>query len=218
MPRRPRLATGGIIFHVLNRAARQLPIFEAPGDYDAFLGILREAQERLPLTLFAFCIMPNHWHLLARPRSDRELSHFMAWLTTTHAQRWRAHRATRGGGSVYQGRFKALPVQDDEHFLTVCRYVERNALRAGLVARAEQWPWSSLCSVRRTCEVPLLSPWPIVKPQRWVELVNLPEPPGRLADIRERVRRGAAFGDPQWAARLGAAGSGRARRGRPRRR
>src|SRR5436305_82424 len=88
--------------------------------------------------------MPNHWHLVLEPHEDGELSRFVGWLSLTHTQRWHAHRRSAGTGHVYQGRFKSFPIQDDEHFLTVCRYVERNALRAHLVKRAENWRWGSL--------------------------------------------------------------------------
>src|SRR5208337_3088457 len=98
--------------------------------------------------LLAYCVMPNHWHLIVWPRQDGELSRFVGWLTLTHTQRWHAQRHTRGSGHVYQGRFKSFPVQGDEHFLTACRYVERNALRANLVERAEAWRWCSLAMVQ----------------------------------------------------------------------
>ena len=83
--------------------------------------------------------MPNHWHFLIRPREDGELTQFMRWMTHTHTMRWHAHHHTEGTGHLYQGRFKTFPVQSDEHFLTVARYVEQNALRAQLVDRAEVW-------------------------------------------------------------------------------
>lgn len=89
--------------------------------------------------------MRNHWHLFVWPQEDDELSRFVGWLTLTHTQRWHAHRKLTGSGHLYQGRFKSFPVQDDDHFLTLCRCVERNALRAKLVKRAEDWRWSSLC-------------------------------------------------------------------------
>jgi len=82
--------------------------------------------------------MPNHWHFLFWPRKDGELSEVMRLLSVTHTQRWHAHRHTAGTGPVYQGRFKSFPVQSDEHFLTVARYVERNPVRTNLVLRAEQ--------------------------------------------------------------------------------
>ncbi len=144
MPRRPRLSTGGLAYHVLNRRVGRLPLFEKPTDYAAFEKILHEAHRRTGVRIAAYCLMPNHWHLLLWPRTDGELSDVMRWITVTHTQRWHAHRHTSGTGPVYQGRFKSFPVQTDEHFLTVARYVERNAVRAALVSRAEEWQWSSV--------------------------------------------------------------------------
>src|SRR5918995_4788218 len=138
MPRRPRLATGGLAYHVLNRRIGRLPLFEKPADYRAFETILHEAHQQTAVRIAAYCLMPNHWHLLLWPRSDGELSEVMRWITVTHTQRWHAHRHSAGTGPVYEGRFKSFPVQTDEHFITVARYVERNAVRAKLVARAEE--------------------------------------------------------------------------------
>ena len=83
--------------------------------------------------------MPNHWHLVLRPNRGGAMSDFFRRITATHTIRYHAHYHTSGQGHVYQGRFKSFPIQEDEHFLTVCRYVERNALRAGLTNRAEAW-------------------------------------------------------------------------------
>ncbi len=94
------------------------------------------------VAVFAYCLMPNHWHLVASPTAPGALSIFMHRLTTTHARLWHRARGSAGEGAVYQGRFSAIPIQCDRHFLIVCRYVERNALRASLVSRAEDWPWS----------------------------------------------------------------------------
>ncbi len=130
--------------HVLNRANARLPIFERDDDYAAFERVLEEAVDRTGTRLLSYCLMPNHWHLVVWPHDDGELSRFAGWLTLTHTQRWHAHRHSAGTGHLYQGRFKSFPIQEDDHFLTVCRYVERNAPRAKLVARAEEWRWSSL--------------------------------------------------------------------------
>jgi REP-associated tyrosine transposase len=161
MPRRPRLSTGGIAYHVLNRRVGRLELFEKPADCSAFEKILAEAHHRTGIRVSAYC-----WHLLLWPRSDGELSEVMRWITVTHTQRWHAHRHSSGTGSVYQGRFKSYPVQTDEHFLTVARYVERNALRAKLVERAEEWQWSSVYRSRRQDAkfADCLSPWPMDRP------------------------------------------------------
>ncbi|HEV3342013.1 MAG TPA: transposase, partial [Pirellulales bacterium] len=144
MPRVARIAPGGLVYHVLNRSVARLPLFQKPSDFEAFEHVLDEAQDRYPTRILAYCLMPNHWHFVLWPRRDGELTHFMRWLTHTHTMRWHAHYHTSGTGHVYQGRFKAFPIETDEYFYTVVRYVERNPLRANLVARAEDWRWSSL--------------------------------------------------------------------------
>ena len=167
MGRPLRAAAGGIIYHVLNRANGRQVMFETPQDYQLWENVLLEAREHVPVRILAYCVMPNHWHLVLWPRGDGDLSRFMAWLTLTHTQRWHAQHQSVGTGHLYQGRFKSFPVQTDEHFLTVCRYVERNALRAKLVKRAESWQWSSLW--RRTQGVKQsqwLADWPVSRPRQ----------------------------------------------------
>ena len=100
MPRRPRLATGGIAYHVLNRRVGRLPLFEKRADYVAFETILQQAWERTGIRIAAYCLMPNHWHLLLWPKGDGELSEAMRWITVTHTQRWHAHRRSSGTGPV----------------------------------------------------------------------------------------------------------------------
>ena len=87
MPRRPRVATGGLAYHVLNRRVGRLPLFEKSTDYAAFEQILQEAYAQTRVRLTAYCLMPNHWHLLVWPRADGELSEVLRWITVTHTQR-----------------------------------------------------------------------------------------------------------------------------------
>ncbi len=103
-------------------------------------------------------------------------------------------------GHIYQQRFKSFPIQSDEHFLVVCRYVERNALRAGLVKRAEQWRWGSLWRWMQNSEPfpKLLSPWPIVRLPNWTQRVNKPLSNEELDAVRRCVHRGQPFGDESW--------------------
>jgi len=192
-----------MVYHVLNRANARLPIFEKDDDFAAFEGILAEGRERYGMRIVAFCLMSNHWHLVLWPKKDRDLSRFTGWVTLTHTQRWHAHRGSAGTGHVYQGRFKSFPVQDDDHFLTVCRYVERNAQRAQLVRRAEQWRWSSLWRFQSGTaeEKALLSDWPVVRPRQWVAHVNQPQTEAELKAIRRCLQRGQPFGDEHWTQR-----------------
>jgi putative transposase len=203
VPRRLRIATSGIVYHVLNRRVGRLRLFEKPADYVAFEQILEEAYDGTRLRILAYCLMPNHWHLLLWPRRDGELSEALRWITVTHTQRWHAHHGTSGLGPVYQGRFKSFPVQTDEHFLTVARYVERNPVRARLVRQAENWRWSSLW--RRLQGDPKLShwlsDWPVERPRNWVAWVNRAETGAELEALRLSAHRGRPFGSEQWVLR-----------------
>src|SRR3954471_21768914 len=122
MPRTARVAPGGLVYHVLNRSAGRFTLFRKDSDYEAFLRVLLDAHERHSLRLLGFCLMPNHWHFIAWPKDDGDLSAFFRWLAHTHAMRWRVSHRTVGYGPLYQGRFKSFPIQRDEHFLTACRY------------------------------------------------------------------------------------------------
>jgi putative transposase len=221
MGRPPRADEGGLAYHVLNRGNGRMTIFEKDGDYEAFERVLSLAVKRGDMRLLAYCLMPNHWHLLLWPRADGDLSRFVGWLTLTHTQRWHAHRHSAGSGHLYQGRFKSFPVQGDEHFLTVCRYVERNALRAGLVPRAEEWRWGSLWQRDRggtEVGVPL-SDGPVPVPPNWVGRVNEPQSREEQEALQRCLTRGQPFGRLDWqqqtAARLGLGSTFRPR-GRPR--
>jgi putative transposase len=220
MGRPPRAAQGGLVSHALNRANARLAIFEDDGGFAAFERILAEAVTRFDMRLLVYCVMPKHLHLLLWPRGDGDLSQFMQWLTLTHTQRWHAHRHTGGPGHLYQGRFKSFPVQSDEHLRAVCRYVERNALRAGLVGRAEDWRWGSLWRSRSFDDAsePRLSGWPIDRPADWTLRVNLPMTPVEEEAVQRSMRRGQPYGSALWqkrtASRLGLESTLRPR-GRP---
>jgi putative transposase len=128
------------------------------------------------------------------------MSNFLRWVTLTHTQRFHAHYRTSGQGHLYQGRFKSFPIQDDEHFFVVSRYVERNALQANLVQRAENWRWGSLARWLRNPEPSpeLLSPWPIARLPNWVDRVNEPLSEKELTRVRWSVKRGSPFGNETW--------------------
>lgn len=218
MPRTARASQGGFCYHAINRGNARGKVFHKNNDYEAFVTLIGEACERLPTRVLTYCLMPNHFHLVLWPREDGDLSRWMQWLLTAHVRRY--HRQYRSSGHVWQGRFKAFPIQRDEHLLTVMRYVERNALRAGLVDRAEEWAWSS---VRWWCEEwhwpSFLHEGPVDRGRRWVSAVNRPMRQSELDAIRRSVNRCTPWGSKIWqvrtANRLGLESSLRPR-GRPR--
>jgi putative transposase len=200
MRRTSRIAPGGMVFHVLNRGVGRQRLFDEPGDYAAFEDVIEEMLVKQPMRICSYCVMPNHWHLLLWPEGDGDLAAFMQRLTVTHVTRWQKHKRRVGEGHVYQGRFKSFPVEADDYFYQVARYVERNALRANLVQRAEDWQWSSLWrreqgTADQRC---LLGAWPMPRPRRWVELVNDPQTGAELQSLRRSVLRGQPYGSSTW--------------------
>lgn len=208
-----------MVFHVLNRGVGRRTLFDKDGDYAAFEKVIEETLRTRPMRCCAYCLMPNHWHLVLWPQGDGDLRAFVQQLTNTHVKRWKEHRREIGLGHLYQGRYKSSPVQSDEHFYQVIRYVERNALRANLVPRAESWPWSSLRRMERDDPAfPLLAGWPLPRPSKWIEIVNQPQTEAELHALRRSVNRGTPLGDDPWVAttakHLGLESTLR-RRGRP---
>jgi putative transposase len=203
MPRQARKAPGGVVYHVLNRANGRLRLFKKEDDFLAFEKVLQLAHERVPIRILDWCLMSNHWHFVLYPKSEGELTAFMRWLTLTHAQRWKHAHAAVGHGHLYQGRFKSFPIEQDEHLLTVLRYVERNPLRAKMAKRAQDWRWGS-CHVRqhRSHELyPLLSEWPVQTPAKWLQIVNEPQSEQELAQVRDSLKRNRPFGADDWVRR-----------------
>ncbi len=198
MPRRLRHTLQGAAFHVMNRAVRCATIFETPNDYDAFLEVARESLKQHPLKVIAYCVMPSHWHFVVLCDRIKEISDWMHWLAGTHASRWHGAHGTRGTGHLYQDRFLAVPVQTETSLVRVCRYVERNALRKGLVGAAEDWAWGSLHACSRNCHPIPLAPWPILRPTNWVEFVNGDDNDSDLKALRRTLRRNQPIGEPEW--------------------
>jgi putative transposase len=196
MPRPPRHIFAGECYHVLNRANRKAEVFHEPADYLAFIQLVQKAQQRIEISLFAYCLMPNHVHLVVRPAGDGDITRWMKWLFTTHASHY--HKKYGTTGHVWQGRYKHFPVQGDHHLLTLLRYVERNAARAKLVVRAEEWRWGSLHGRVHGHAALRLAESPTPLPPAWSEFVNQPQTSAELAAIRTSVNRQRPFGADEW--------------------
>jgi putative transposase len=113
MPRTARVAPGGMVFHVLNRANAQARIFAEDADYAAFERVMQQTLAKKPMRILGYLIMPNHWHLVLWPERDGDLAQFMHRLTISHVRRWHLHRKTVGCGHLYQGTYKSFRRKGD---------------------------------------------------------------------------------------------------------
>lgn len=201
MPRTARASVGNVCYHVLNRGNAQHEVFHNAGDYSAFLKLLMEANERVNMRLLAYCLMPNHFHLVLWPRGDGDLSRYMQWLMTSHVRRY--HRHYQSSGHVWQGRFKAFPIQQNDHLLIAMRYVERNPVRAkGIpVRKSQNWPWSSVGKPHADVDRPQLHRGPVKRSEDWLNWVNKPQTESELAAVRHSITRSSPFGKPAWCAK-----------------
>lgn len=196
MPRILRGLGDNQLYHIINRGNERARIFHKNEDYISFTGLMAEAANRCPVKLFAYCLMPNHFHLLASPKHAHELSAWMQWLMTSHVRRYRAHYG--GTGHVWQGRFKSFLIKEDSHLVTVARYVEGNPVRGGLAASAAAWPWSSHAETIGAAPRSLTSILPISLPPEWTRYVDTPMNEAELEKMRLSVIRQKPYGDEDW--------------------
>jgi len=221
----PRIARGNLergFFHVLNRGNHRQMLFRQPEEYANFLELLSLSITKFKVKLWGYCLMGNHWHLVVEVEAVSELSRWMHWLCNRQVRLAHAKNKGLGGGHIYQGRYKSFPIQDESYMYNVMLYVEANPLRAKLVARAEDWPWSSLSQApvyAGLVEVPRpkLAAWN--RGEHWREEVNAPLSLPSLDSLRQSVARGTPQGQPQWIADLASANGMESTvraRGRPR--
>jgi len=193
MPRNARRVNDEGVYHILNRGNGQQRVFHKDADYLAFTALLGEMRERYSVDLLAYCLMPNHFHLMLKVRAGEDLSRGMQWFMTTHVRRH--HQHYRSSGHLWQGRYKSFGIEDDDHLLTVVRYVEGNPVRAGLVISAIDWNWSSH---RERCGLEgkaLLSTLPIAVGEDWTRFVDTPLTGRELVKVKKRTKRQTAAGN-----------------------
>lgn len=200
MPRLARVDIADHAYHIINRANGRVPIFETAEDYALFEELLAKAKKETNMRLLAYCLMPNHWHLVAHPRNDGDLGLFMHRLTNAHTRLVRTRTGTVGYGHLYQGRYKSFLIQDDTHLLMVIKYVERNAVRAKLARTYESWRWGSAhCRLEGSPQQKkLLDESPTILPTNYRTWINEPEKSEELAGIRQSVDKGVPYGNDQW--------------------
>jgi REP element-mobilizing transposase RayT len=179
MARPLRLEFEGAIYHLTSRGDRREPIYEDDADREAFLALLAQALERFEASVFAYCLMGNHYHLVLQTHRPN-LSRLMRHLNGVYTQRY--NRRHRKVGHLLQGRFHAVVVDEEPYFLEVCRYVDLNPVRAGLVRHPREWAWSSYRAHSGRVEAP-----------PWLESAELHRRLAPRAPRREGPRRYAEF-------------------------
>jgi putative transposase len=201
MPRPLRITPPDVPFHVLNRGNEKRKLFWTARDYADFVKLLEESTTRFALSYLAYCLMPNHWHLVVVGLSDHAISDALQWVTSSHARNLRRATGTVGLGHVYQSRFHSFAIGSRYHLLNVIRYVEANAWRAELADRAEDWRWSSLWDRPRE-STRVLSPLSCELPANWVDLVNTPPSPRLTRRLLESIEQERPYGPSAWVKRL----------------
>lgn len=151
MSRPLRLEYAGAFYHAFSRGNARQTVFHEPGDFHAFRDLLGETCLRFDWHCHAHCLMPNHYHLLIETRAPT-LSRGMRHLNGVFTQRY--NRRRKRVGHVFQGRFKALLVQDEHYLLELARYIVLNPVRAKLVVQAADWRWSSYAWLVGTAQAP----------------------------------------------------------------
>jgi len=216
----PRIRRGLVdngVYHVINRGNGRQEIFHKEKDYEAFIHILQEAKERYSVKLYAYCLMPNHYHMAMAPAEGEYLSRCMQWMMTSHVRKY--HRHYGGSGHVWQGRYKSFMVQEDSHLQMVMRYIEGNPVRARMTASAKEWKWSSHREVAGGRNGGLIDRAPIDLPEEWTRYVDEPLEDTELVRLRASVNRQSPFGNATWQmkmSRLLGLESTLRKRGRPR--
>jgi putative transposase len=202
MARSPRIDEPGLAYHVLNRGNGRMRLFHKDDDFAAFERVLGQGLDRYPVDLLTYCLMHNHWHLILMPREPGAIGRLMRWVGVTHVRRHHEHYHTRGGGHLYQGRYKSFPIEADDHLLVGCRYVEGNPVRAEIVEHARDWAWSGMRA--RTEGTKPFKPvrWPVAIPRNWESIVDRPMLETELSELRTlNVNRGRPLGSVPWVRR-----------------
>ena len=180
---------------MINRGNRRQTLFHDREDYEAFIVLFWKSCALVNMRVLAFVLMPNHFHMLLQPRHAGDIPRMMQWLCTKYATHFHERHGTTG--HVFQGRYRCLAVESDEHLWNAAAYIERNATRAGLVREVSEWPWGSGILLddkdRPRWMLPLLA-----SPERWRRELAGADTPEVLEAIRDRVRTGHPYGSPSW--------------------
>lgn len=195
MPRIPRGESSEGIYHIINRGNMRMQVFNDADDYEYFSELLQSGAVKEKIAVHAYCLMPNHFHLLVSTEREGSLSRWMQWVMTSHVRNY--HKKNKTSGHIWQGRYKSFIVERESYYVSVIRYIEANALRAGLVNNAEDWCYGSLAKRGLTDNEFLCEPL-IELGDDWARYVNEPMRMDEIEKIRNSVKRQAPLGEEGW--------------------
>ena len=200
MARLARLVIPGLPHHITQRGNRRQQTFFNDGDYAAYVELMAQWCRDEGVEIWSYCLMPNHIHLIAVPSSQEGLRRAIGEAHRRYTRRINFRQKWRG--YLWQGRFASF-VMDEPHLLAAARYIELNPVRAGLVAKAENWPWSSARAhlAGRDDQLVKVAPLLTMIPD-WCAFLNSAMPEEELRDIRQHSRTGRPLGDETFLDRL----------------
>jgi putative transposase len=200
MPRIARTVVPGLAHHVTQRGNRRQRTFFTDSDYADYVGLMSESCERWEVEIWAWCLMPNHAHLIAVPASCDGLrraigeAHRRYTLMVNEREGWQ--------GYLWQGRFRSF-VMDERYTLAAARYVELNPVRAGLVTRAEDYPWSSARAHLAGRDDGLVRAAPLLeRMDDWAAFLGAVGRPELAGELHEHVSTGHPLGSDEFVERL----------------
>ena len=209
MARLPRLSVPGYPHHVIQRGNNRQPIFASLADRQFFLELLEQNAKKFAVQLHAYVLMDNHFHLLATPQADDSLPQMMQAVGRRYV---RYYNDSQGrSGTLWEGRYKSTVIQTDRYFLACMVYIDLNPVRAGLVAQARDYPWSSHSHYIGLRQDRLITPHPLywelgntpfAREVAYAELVNAGVSADTQNALTRSTLRGWALGEPEFVAEL----------------
>jgi len=201
MTRIARAVAPGIPHHITQRGNRRQPTFFSSADYETYIELMHGSCERQGVAIWAYCLMPNHVHLVAVPQDEGSLAraigeaHRRYTLLVNEREGWRGH--------LWQGRFASY-VMDERFLLTCTRYVEMNPVRGGLVSAATDWPWSSARAHATRCSDALVTVQPLLDmvDDAWTDFLAAEPSADEAGVFRKHERTGRPLGSPAFIASL----------------
>ena len=196
MPRIARGIADNQIYHIINRGNRREAVFHDNYDYEKFLKLLIESKEKYAIKIYAYCLMPNHFHLVIYTKYADSLSQGMHWISSSSVRYY--NKRYNISGHLWQGRYKSFIVQEDSYLLVLLKYVEANPKRARIVKDCIDYKYSSANNRIKNNENLITDEIPILLPDDWYAYINSDEKITDIESIRNCINRQAPLGDKNW--------------------